>query len=59
MLLWEVAAMARLGPQQLRKALAQTGGPTGFTLGGETLWRRREIRQWIADVEASQRQDAA
>lgn len=56
---FEAAEMARLGPQVFRKALAQTGGPTGFVLGGETLWRRREIRQWIADVEASQRQGAA
>jgi predicted GIY-YIG superfamily endonuclease len=55
----EAAKMARLGPLVFRKALVQTGGPTGFTLGGKTVYRRREIRQWIADVEASQRQAAA
>ena len=42
----------------IRAALNRTGGPTGFTLGGQTLWRRGEIRQWIADVEASQQPEA-
>lgn len=55
----EAGEMARLGPVQVGTALVETGGPTGFVLGGRTLFRRREIRQWIADVEASQRRDAA
>jgi predicted GIY-YIG superfamily endonuclease len=59
MTLTEAALMARIGPQVLTKALRQTAGPTGFILGGNTLFRRREIRQWIADIEASQKQDAA
>ena len=60
LLIWaEVAAMTRMGPEQARKALARTGGPAGFTLGNHTVFRRREIRQWIADVEASQRKPAA
>lgn len=55
----EVEQMTRLGRVMLRRTLVQTGGPTGFALGNEILWRRGEIRQWIADVEASQRQDVA
>lgn len=55
----EVRVMTQLGPTTLRNALARTGGPAGFLLGREKRFRRRDIRQWIADVEASQRQDAA
>lgn len=55
----EVRVMTQLGPTTLRNALARTGGPAGFLLGREKRFRRREIRQWIADIEASQRQVAA
>jgi predicted GIY-YIG superfamily endonuclease len=59
MTLGEVGQMTRLGPMVLRRTLVQTGGPAGFVLGGETVYRRREIRQWIADIEVSQRRGAA
>lgn len=51
----DAAKMARLTKGKFLKALAQTDGPRGFTLGDQTLFRRGEIRQWIADVEAFQR----
>jgi predicted GIY-YIG superfamily endonuclease len=55
LLVWvEAANMVRLSPDEFRQALIQTAGPQGFTLGRSTLFRRRDIRQWIADVEASQ-----
>lgn len=59
MTLHEVATMARLGPTVVRRTLAQTEGPTGFLLGNQTLFRRGQVRQWIADVEASQQAGAA
>lgn len=51
----EVGEMTRMGPTVLRRTFAQMEGPSGFVLGGQTLFRRREIRQWIADIELSQR----
>lgn len=59
MTLHEVTGMTRLGPTVLRRTLAQMNGPTGFILGPQTLFRRGEIRQWIADVEASQQPEGA
>lgn len=55
----DVGEMTRMGQIVLRRTLALTEGPTGFVLGNQTVFRRREIRQWIADVEISQRQAAA
>jgi hypothetical protein len=53
----EAAKMGRFGSNQmLRSTLARTGGPSGFKLGGQLLFRRREIRQWIADIEVAQRE---
>jgi len=55
----EAGEMTRMGPTVLRRTFAQMEGPAGFVLGNQTLFRRREIRQWIADIEASQREVAA
>jgi predicted DNA-binding transcriptional regulator AlpA len=55
----EVGEMTRMGPTVLRRTFMQMEGPSGFVLGRQTIYRRREIRQWIADIEASQREAAA
>lgn len=56
----EVGEMTRMDSKALiRNTLIRTGGPTGFTLGNRTVFRHREIRQWIADIEASQQETAA
>lgn len=52
----DVAGMTRMTGRELTGALGRTGGPEGFILGSQKVFRRREIRQWIADVEASQEQ---
>lgn len=56
----DVAEMTRMSSErQLHSAFTRTGGPKGFDLGGQTLFRRGVIRQWIADVEASQQKQGA
>lgn len=40
-------------------ALKRTGGPKGFSIGTNRVFRKAEIRAWIAAIEASQREDAA
>lgn len=35
-------------------ALKHTAGPKGFKVGTQQLFRRREIRKWIAAIEAAQ-----
>lgn len=57
--LYEAGEITRLGPSLLDQAAAEADGPNGFALAGRPVFRRREIRQWIADVEASQRQASA
>lgn len=58
-LTWEEAAeMARMKPDSLRYIVYHGKGgnrPKGFRLGKQRVFRRSEIRKWIADVEASQR----
>jgi predicted GIY-YIG superfamily endonuclease len=54
----DVARMARMSPSEIGSVLKRTEGPAGFMLGTHHLYRRGEIRQWIADMEASQRQPA-
>jgi predicted DNA-binding transcriptional regulator AlpA len=47
--------MARMKADGLRYIVYHTkGGPKGFRLGKQRVFRRGEIRQWIAAVEASQ-----
>ena len=51
----EVAEMIRMRQKSTAKAaLRSTGGPRGFRLGPEHLFRTGHIRRWIAAVEASQ-----
>jgi hypothetical protein len=54
----DVAKMVRMQPSTAKAALRRTGGPQGFTLGSQHLFRKGEIRRWIAAVEASQRRTA-
>jgi predicted DNA-binding transcriptional regulator AlpA len=56
-LTWDEAAdMARMKADSLRYIVYHTKtGPKGFRLGKQRVFRRSEIRQWIATVEASQR----
>ena len=54
----DVARMVRISVTSTVKAtLLRTGGPQGFTLGTKQhlLFRKGEIRRWIAAVEASQK----
>jgi hypothetical protein len=50
----EVATMIRMQRSTAKAALRSTGGPRGFKLGPEHLFRTGQIRRWIAAVEASQ-----
>lgn len=50
----DVARMVRMTVGAAKNALRNTGGPQGFTLGAQLLFRKGEIRRWIAAVEASQ-----
>lgn len=57
---WEEAAeMARMSADSLRYIVYRHKGPKGFRLGKQRVFRKGEIRQWIRDVEASQRGSAA
>lgn len=61
-LLWDgdVAKMLRFNSENMaRKVLKRADGPEGFLLAGHRRYRRRDIRQWIADVELSQNPRAA
>lgn len=52
----EAAAMARMSPDTFRYVLYHSNtGPTGFRLGKKRVFRKGEIRQWLAGVEASHR----
>lgn len=51
----DIATMIRLQVGQVFPLLKRAGGPKGFTLGRQRVYRKGEIRQWIADIEASQR----
>ena len=58
----DVARMTRISSTSTAKAaLRRTGGPQGFTLGAQQhlVFRKGEIRRWIAAVEASQKPQAA
>lgn len=56
----QVAKMTHQGTAgRALQALRVTGGPAGFKLGSEKLFRMGQIRQWIAAVEASQNPRAA
>jgi len=58
----DVARMTRISSTSTaRAALRRTGGPQGFTLGAQQhlVFRKGEIRRWIAAVEASQQQRPA
>jgi hypothetical protein len=56
----DVAGMARMSSASgASQALKRTGGPKGFKLGDSRLFRRGEIRKWIAAAEASQAGTAA
>ena len=50
----DIGKMIRNYANAVGKALRDTGGPEGFKLGGQKLYRKGEIRRWIAAVEASQ-----
>lgn len=54
----DVAKMTRVNSSSIKSALRRTGGPQGFKLGPEILFRKGEIRRWIAAIEASQRSAA-
>ncbi len=57
----DVARMTRISSTSTaRAALRRTGGPQGFTLGAQQhlVFRKGEIRRWIAAVEASQKPHA-
>lgn len=43
----------------LRRVLKLTAGPEGFMIGSERVFRKSEIRRWIAALEASQKPQAA
>jgi hypothetical protein len=58
----DVARMTRISSTSTAKAaLRRTGGPQGFTLGAQQhlVFRKGEIRRWIAAVEASQKPQQA
>lgn len=58
----DIARMTRISSTSTAKeALRRTGGPQGFTLGSQQhiVFRKGEIRRWIAAVEASQKPQAA
>jgi hypothetical protein len=40
-------------------ALKRTAGPKGFTIGSQQLFRKGEIRRWIAAIEASHQAPAS
>ena len=54
----DVARMVRMTPSEISSVLKRTEGPAGFMLGTHHLYRRGEIRQWIADMEAPQKGEA-
>jgi predicted GIY-YIG superfamily endonuclease len=57
----DVTRMTRISStSSARAALRRTGGPQGFTLGAQQhlVFRKGEIRRWIAAVEASQKPQA-
>jgi hypothetical protein len=58
MSLREVAKFTQLTTGEVRGALIQTGGPYGLDLGDLTLFRRGDIRQWIADLTVETKQTA-
>jgi hypothetical protein len=50
-----IAKMTQMTVASLRNALKYTEGPEGFTIWKQPVFRRGEIRRWIAAIEASQR----
>jgi hypothetical protein len=50
----DVARTLRTFESPARAALRNTGGPRGFRLATQHLFRKGEIRRWIDAVEASQ-----
>lgn len=53
----DLARLTRMTVGVVKSALNRTGGPRGFKLGAQLLYRKGEIRRWIAANEASQRMD--
>jgi predicted DNA-binding transcriptional regulator AlpA len=52
----EAAAMARMPEDSLRYMVYKSKtGPKGFRLGKKRVFRKGEIRRWIAGIEAAQR----
>jgi hypothetical protein len=55
----DVLVMTRQhAPNALRRVLKLTAGPQGFLIGSAHVFRKGEIRRWIAAVEASQKPQA-
>ena len=52
----EAAAMARLEPGEFVDLVREGNGPAGFRIGKQQVFRKGEIRYWIAALEASQRE---
>jgi hypothetical protein len=53
MSLREVARYVRLTADEARSVLRRTGGLYGLDLGDLTLFRRGDIRQWLADLKVA------
>lgn len=55
-----VAAMIAVGTTTAAlNALKRTGGPKGFLIANNRVFRQGEIRRWIAAIEASQSESSA
>ncbi|HLK78281.1 MAG TPA: hypothetical protein VKU77_32105 [Streptosporangiaceae bacterium] len=51
----DIGRMLRTTPGSAQRTLSKHGGPPGFRMGTQRVYRKGEIRRWIAAIEASQR----
>ena len=51
----DIADMIRVGTTTAAlNALKRTGGPVGFVIATQRVFRKRQVRAWIAALEAEQ-----
>ena len=56
----DIARMIRIGTTTAAlNALKRTGGPEGFVIATQRVFRKRQVRAWIAALEAEQQDSAS